>query len=370
MEDFSLKGIVDELLLLWEQLREFSEATGADWILWISAAIILTIGLRILRATLYGLFRARKQEAGEVRNVIANVLKSATSLFLFVSSLVATAPFLISLTERESGWLDAVFMVAGVLQVAIWIRVIVRAIMDGVIARQAEDSATFRSARNLIAVFLNIAIFALAAVMIIDNLGGDVTALLAGLGVGGIAIGLAAQNIFKDLFASLSIILDKPFEKGDFIQFGTFLGTVERIGLKTTQIAALSGEQVVIGNDDLLSRILQNYTRMQQRRVVLRFSVTYGTPRDVLAGLPPAIESIVRSVRSARFDRCHVSEYADNAIVLELVYYVLSGDYTEHMDIKEAVSLDIHKLLDDRRVSFAFPTRTVYLEGAGRGEFG
>lgn len=346
----------------WQALRQVSEATGAHWFFWLAAAIGLTIGLRIVRMTLSGLFRARRQDAGKARNLVANIFRSTTSIFLFLASLLITAPLIVTLSGNQRGWLEAAFMVAGVLQIALWIRVVVSAVMDDVVARQAQDSSTFRSARNLIAVFLNVAIFAVAAVMIIDNLGGDVTALLAGLGVGGIAVGLAAQNLFRDLFASLAIILDKPFEKGDFIRFGDYLGTVEKIGLKTTHIAALSGEQLIIGNSDLTSQITQNYRRMTERRVVLRLAVTYATPRDVLAELPDEITQLIKSMSNTRFDRCHVADYGDSAIVIEAVYFVLSADYNEHMSIKERVQLDIHALFERRGVDFAFPTRTLMVQ--------
>lgn len=353
---------IDYLANAWRLLQQLSEAIGADWIIWPTAALLVTIGLRIFKATLSGIFRSRREDAGKVRNLLANFFRSTNSLFLFIVSLVVTAPFFVTLTEDQQAWLDGALMVALILQAAFWVRVIVRAIMEEVVARQAQDSVTFKSARNLIAVFLNIAIFALAAVMVIDNLGGDVTALLAGLGVGGIAVGLAAQNIFKDLFASLSIILDKPFVKGDFIKFGDFMGMIDRIGMKTTQITALSGEQLVVGNDELLSHTLRNYNRLKERRVVLNFSVTYQISRHLLAGLPRQIKQIVETTEGCRFDRCHVATYGATSIDLELVYYVLSASFVDHMNVKQNIYLSVHEMFEKNHIDFAYPTQTLFIQ--------
>ena len=192
----------------------------------------------------------------------------------------------------------------------------------------------------------------------------DVTALVAGLGIGGVAVALAAQNILGDLFASVSIALDKPFVIGDFVTVGEFMGTVEYIGLKTTRVRSLSGEQVVFSNTDLLDSRIRNFGRLYQRRVVLTLGVTYQTPREELARIPDTIREAIVSQGGdrVRFDRAHLASYDDSAITFEAVYVVLDPDYTLHMDIKQDVYLKVHEAFEERGIDFAYPTRTVFVE--------
>ena len=363
--EFDWKTIMDTATSEAKRGFDWMMTSGADWTIWVVVALGLFLGLRFLRALIAGTFKSSKASSTSIRNIIGNLVGATSSLFLIIFSFSVTAPFLIELSDKYAAMLAGAMTVATILQIAFFARVVVRAFMDGVVAKTAEDSATFNSARNLIAIFVNFAIFAIAGVMIIDNLGGDVTGLIAGLGVGGIAIGLAAQNIFKALFASLSIILDKPFVNGDFVIFDGGTGTIEKIGLKTTRIRALSGEQLVIGNDQLLSKEIHNYKRMAERRIVFKLGVEYSTPREVLEQIPGRIKSIVESREMCRFDRSHMSGYGDFAIMFETVYYVLAPDYAIFMDEQQAIYLDIHKAFEELGAVFAFPTQTIHVQGIG-----
>jgi small-conductance mechanosensitive channel len=191
----------------------------------------------------------------------------------------------------------------------------------------------------------------------------EVTAWIAGLGVSGIAVALAVQNILGDLLAALAIVLDKPFDLGDSIGVDGISGTVEHIGLKTTRIRSVSGEQIIIGNGDLLKSRIRNYRRMYQRRVAFPLDVTFDTPPDVLATLPGIVEQIISAQRPVRFDRCHVSTFTDSAIRLEAVYYVLDPDYKIYMDIQQAINMELLRRFAAANVEFAFPSRTVYHQG-------
>lgn len=191
----------------------------------------------------------------------------------------------------------------------------------------------------------------------------EITALITSLGVGGIAVALAVQNILGDLLASLAIVFDKPFDVGDFITVDQVAGTVEHIGLKTTRVRSLAGEQIILGNADLLKSRVHNFRRMYQRRVVLSFDVTYDTPNDVLAKLPSIVQQIISAQSPVKFDRAHVSSLGESAIGIEAVYYVLDPDYTKHMDIQQAILLEALRKFEDAGASFAFPSRTVYHEG-------
>ncbi len=204
--------------------------------------------------------------------------------------------------------------------------------------------------------------WSVVALVTLDTLGIDVTALVAGLGVGGIAVALAVQNILGDLFASLALALDKPFVIGDFIVVGEFMGTVEHVGLKTTQVRSLSGEQVIVPNSDLLGSRLRNYKRMQERRVVLGFGVTYSTPPESLAAIPDLVRDIVTAEAGTRFERAHFSGFGASSLDFEAVYHVLSPDYGRYMDVQQAVNLALLRACAARGIDFAFPTQTIHLQ--------
>jgi small-conductance mechanosensitive channel len=191
----------------------------------------------------------------------------------------------------------------------------------------------------------------------------EITPLITGLGVSGIAVALAVQNILGDLLAALAIVFDKPFDVGDTIGVDTITGTVEHIGLKTTRIRSVTGEQIIIGNGDLLKSRLRNFRRMYQRRVLFNLDVTFDTPSEALAKLPTIIEKIVSAQSPVKFDRCHVSSFSESAIRIETVYYVLDPDYKKYMDVQQAINLEVLRRFAAEKVKFAFPSRTVYHEG-------
>jgi len=189
----------------------------------------------------------------------------------------------------------------------------------------------------------------------LDTLGIDITALVAGLGVGGIAVALAVQKVLGDLFASLSIVLDKPFAVGDFLIIDQHMGSVEYVGLKTTRLRSLSGEQLVFSNSDLLGSRIRNYGRMYERRVVFNIGVTYQTPRDKLVMIPQILRAAIEAQKRTRFDRAHFKEFGDFALNFESVYYVVGPDYNTYMDIQQAINLFIQKV--SKRKELSLPTR-------------
>jgi small-conductance mechanosensitive channel len=197
----------------------------------------------------------------------------------------------------------------------------------------------------------------------LDNLGIDVTALVTGLGVGGIAVALAMQNILGDLFSSLSIVLDKPFAIGDTIGVGDFQGKVETIGLKTTRLRSLSGEQLVFPNGDLLQSRIRNFQRMSERRAVLAFGVALDTPADRLEAIPGRLREIVRGLPDLRFDRAHLRSLTTSAAEVELVYFVESADQNLHMDRQQAVLLALLRFLEESGIALAQPGHTVLVQG-------
>ncbi len=207
---------------------------------------------------------------------------------------------------------------------------------------------------------INAMIWILGIIFLIDNLGGDVTALIAGLGIGGIAIALAAQNILGDLFNYFVIFFDRPFEVGDFIIVDDKLGTIEYIGLKTTRIRSLSGEQLVIGNANLTDSRIHNYKRMPRRRIVFTIDVEYGTPLEKLRELPGFFKSVIEKEELTTFDRAHFAKYADSSLRYEMVYFVNVPDFNAYMDIQQRINFTIYEEFNRRGIAFALPSRSIY----------
>ena len=230
---------------------------------------------------------------------------------------------------------------------------------------ELQENPGVVAAMDVLSFVVRVAIWSVVLLLMLDNLGVDVTALVAGLGVGGIAIALAAQNILGDLFASLSIVLDKPFVVGDFLIIGEHLGTVEKVGIKTTRLRSLSGEQLVFSNNDLLSSRVRNFGRMYERRIVFSIGVTYQTSADQLKRIPELLKQAVEAQDDVRFDRAHFQKYGDFALIFEIVYYVKSSDYATYMDIQQAINLKIFRDFEEAGIEFAYPTQTLYLQKVG-----
>ncbi|WP_162178346.1 mechanosensitive ion channel family protein [Parvularcula oceani] len=334
---------------------------GVEWALALGIIAGVFLLLRLARAALCRVISDRNKPATAFRNIVADVVRATNSAFLLLVSVILVTPFFVVLTEWLSEGLQTAFMIFFTFQIAFWARVVVKALLARVSEKHSGDESTLANAMALIVVFANVVIFAIAIVVILDNLGMDVTGLIAGLGVGGIAIGLAAQSLFEDLFAGLSIILDKPFVRGDFIIFGDKMGSVEKVGLKSTRIRTLSGQQLTVNNSKLLDNEINNYRRMAERRIVTRVGVLYSTPHEKLKTLPGQIRQIVENTEGVRFDRCHLAAFADFSIVFELVFYVLSRDYNEYMDYQQSIFLDIHSLFEREDIEFAFPTQTIHI---------
>jgi small-conductance mechanosensitive channel len=256
-------------------------------------------------------------------------------------------------------FIHAGFVIAACLQAAIWARELIL----GYVAHRTgadQDRSNLASAIGIIRLLVTVTLFAIAIILILDNLGVNVTGLVAGLGIGGIAIGLAAQGIFQDLFAALSILFDKPFRRGDTVSFDQTTGTVERIGLKSTRIRSVNGEEVIVSNANLLNARLQNMTRLEHRRVLMVLNLVYRIPAETLAALPEELKAIVARQPRAHFDRAHLSAFAASSIDLELVFFVQAADYLSFMDVRQAVMLDILRRFAELDVEFAYPTQTTF----------
>jgi len=342
---------------LWADMAAWISDHSLQIILGLAAGMIivaLLLGLKWLGVRLCGTDTATVHW----RTVVGRVLARTRIWFMIVLAArlvagIAQAP------EMVADTIGVIFIVAMTLQVALWARELVL----GVIEHRGgglEESSGLGSAIGIIRLFVTIAIFVIAIVVVLDNLGVNVTGLVAGLGIGGIAIGLAAQGIFSDLFAALSILLDKPFRRGDTITFGTTTGTVENIGLKSTRVRALTGEEVIISNAKLLEQQVQNWALLDRRRTVMNFGLVYQTAPDLLAQVPLEVKAIVEAQPLGSFDRCHACAFADSSIDFETIFFVESPNYHDLMGVRQAVLLGIIRRFAELKIDFAYPTQTSF----------
>ena len=228
------------------------------------------------------------------------------------------------------------------------------------IKKQDRGEEKARQLRGM-TVLINIFVWVIGIVFIMGNLGFDISAVIAGLGIGGIAIALAAQTILGDLFSYFVIFFDRPFEVGDYITVQDKAGTVEYTGIKTTRIRALTGEQLVFSNTDLTNSRIHNFKKMQERRVLFKLSVVYSTPAAKLEEIPKIVRGIIEKHSDIGFDRGHFASYGDFSLNFEFVYFVIGADYVKYMDTHQAINLEIYKEFEKRGIEFAYPTQTLFV---------
>jgi small-conductance mechanosensitive channel len=334
------------------------------WLAWslalaiaLASFLILWILRRVVRRSFRG-FQARKHT--ELLELPLQVLSRTMTPFLVIVALFVGAQAL-TMGPRTARFIESAITIALFWQAGIWAVAGASSWLD---RKRRLTMATDRAAvgsLGIIGFVINVVIWSMIVLLTLDNLGVDITALVAGLGIGGIAVALAVQNVLGDLFASLSITLDRPFVVGDFLIVGEFLGSVEYIGIKSTRLRSLSGEQIVISNSDLLSSRVRNYGRMNERRVVFGTSVTYETSIELIERIPRLIRGIIAAQPGTRFDRCHFAKHAAASLDFETVYYVLSADYNRYMDIQQAINLRLHRELTELGIEFAYPTQKLYL---------
>jgi len=321
----------------------------------VAAGIVLfMLGLRLGGSWLV----AQDPDCHHWRGVIGRVLQKTTILFMVATALDIVATYA-AVPMRIERLLDILFIIAFALQGAIWARELIL----GVISRRAGEDPSETAVGNalsIIRVLVSVALFAIAIIVILDNLGVNVTALIAGFGIGGIAIGLAAQGIFSDLFAALSILFDKPFKRGDTIQFDTTTGTVERIGLKSTRLRSINGELVVMANTKLLEREIHNFAGGRTRRCSLPFGLIYQTSPDDLEKVHSLAKAAVEGRKGCKLVRCALLAFAPSSIDFELIFDVGTTDQNKVAADRAAVAVALLKSFAEHKLSFAYPTQTTF----------
>lgn len=339
------------------------ELLGNPAWMWIAALGGFTIGFLIIIAAqplvVRRLKRITDRTASHWDDLLVSVLADLRKWFWLAIGAYFFAQFL-ALPDPAPRRIWQALVAAIAVQLILTSRYFVEHLTQRVLlSRKGPDGQpdqAIQSASGVIRVLSMGLIGSLVVIFALDNMGVQVTPLITGLGVGGIAVALAAQSVLADTFGSLTILFDKPFLVGDFIIVGDKMGTVEHIGIKTTRLRALSGEQLVLANSDLLGSRIQNYKRMQERRVVFGFGIIYETPLEQLKQVPEIVKGIVRAREKTRLDRAHFKGFGAYSLDFEVVYYVLSADYAAYMDIQQAINLDIMAEFARQNIDFAYPT--------------
>jgi small-conductance mechanosensitive channel len=331
---------------------------------WATALAVLfgsTLVMHWLRRFALHRMQALSQRTETVADdLVAKMLRKTYLLILLILSAYL-ASLALELTDKQRLVVSRVAIAALILQLAIWGDTLLRAWRDHY---PGTSDAPRKASRTIVCFMSRLTLWVVAFLMVLDNFGFNITALVASLGVGGIAVALAVQNILGDLFASLSIMLDKPFEIGDFIIVGDVLGSVEHIGLKTTRLRGLGGEQVIFANGDLLKSRIHNHKRMETRRVAFVLRVAYGVSDAQLERVPALIREVVEAEPMAAFERAHFFNYGEWSLNFEVVYHFQSPDYILHMDTQQAILLEIYRRFEREGIQFAHPLSIVRLADA------
>lgn len=293
-------------------------------------------------------------------NLFLNLFKNIKKYYI-ASFAIYIGLLQIELATNVRSNIDKAFILITIFQIAQLASIVITFIINKRLQSKAEDNLELASTINLLSLAIKLVVYSILFLVALNNLGVDVTALIAGLGVGGIAVALALQNILTDLFSSLTIVLDKPFIVGDFIVINELSGTIENIGLKTTRLKSISGEQLIFGNTDLLKSRIKNYKRMSERRILQNIKVTYQTSLEQLEIIPGIVKTILESIEDVRFDRCHFLRFQDSSLEFELVYWVISPDYVKYADCAQIINLKIFQEFIKNKIDFAHPTQTLFL---------
>ena len=354
-------------------MNKFADFLRLDLVLWhnplqdwlVALAITLGIGLAVTlfkRIAIRRISRVARRSATKIDDAIVKALQNTRLWLIYLIGLYIGSQNL-ELPTRLEHIVQVVMTLAAFMQTGLWLSTLLRFWIDNTRAHAMSTDASAATSLSAMSFVGRVFLWAVILLLVLDNLGVNVTTLVASLGVGGIAIGFALQNILGDLFASLSIILDKPFVIGDFIIADTYLGTVENIGIKTTRVRSIDGELLVFSNGDLIKSRLRNYKHMQERRILFTFGVLYNTPADTVARIAGMVKEVIEAQPNARFDRAHFKAFGASSLDFEVVYWMQLPDYTAYMDAQQGINLALMRRFEQAGIGFAYPTRTLYHEG-------
>jgi small-conductance mechanosensitive channel len=338
----------------------------SDWAVALGVFLVTLTVLPIIKGFIGA---RRKRWSAEDRLQVHSAIELTTLLvartsrvFLWAVALYLGSRYL-TFTPRLDRILTIIIVSLFWLQAGLWGMAAVRFAIDQRRQKSTGLDSALSGSMDIILFSAGLIVWAMVSLLALDNLGVEIKPLLAGLGIGGIAIALAVQTVLSDLLASISIALDKPFGVGDSLALDDYQGTVEHIGVKSTRLRSISGEQIIIANADIIKARVRNFGRLRQRRNVFQFGVSYDTPAEALAAIPAEVRKIVEAQADTRFDRCHFLTYGDTALQFELVYFVTRAEFNVYADIQQSINLALLERLRAMKVQLAAPTRAlVYVE--------
>lgn len=333
-------------------IRDWTIALGIILISWLAILILKTVVLKRIKKVV-------ARTTTTIDDFLISVIEASIVPLLFVLAFYFGLQYLVF-----PGRVTKVLHIAVMVVITFYLLRSVTSFMGYLfreaLARQEKNEMRERQSKGIL--FIVQAVIWLGGfIFLIDNLGYDITTLVAGLGIGGIAVALAAQTILGDLFSYFVIFFDKPFEIGDFIVVDDKMGTIESIGVKTTRLRALSGEQLICSNTFLTNSRVHNFRRLQERRAIFTFGVAYQTPVELLERIPEMIKDIINSIPETRFDRAHWKNFGDSSLNFEVIYFVMKPEMALFMDIQQQVNLKLYRVFQQHNIEFAFPSRTIYL---------
>lgn len=335
----------------------------------IAAAIFLTTWLVLGLVHKWLLGRARsaaRKTTTQLDDAWVEVMET-TGIFGFFAAALLISHNALDVSKQTGDWVDRAFGVLLGIQIALWLQRAVVAFMAVWVKAQGDESPQAQASAGTVAGavrFLSrLVIWTILLMVVLSNFGVELTTIIAGLGVGGVAAALAVQQVLGDLIAGLSMYFDRPFDLGDFVIVGDVLGKVTKIGLRTTRIDSLGGEKIVYPNGALASNYIRNYGKMEERRIVFSVGVEYNIASTKLKRAREIITEVIEAIEKVRFDRAHFKEFGAYSLNFEVVYYVLSADYNEYMDLQHRINLDIYERFEEAKIPFAFPTQTLMHRG-------
>jgi small-conductance mechanosensitive channel len=338
--------------------------TILDWGAAIGVAV-LTGGVLIAMRQLGVRWLATRAGTGHPRmRSVLSVFKGTQVWFLIMAAVFVGAQF-VAIPRKVDRLVEHLTIIAVIAQAAYWASMAIRQWLARQVAAKQRIDAEAATTVSVLGFFAQLALWSLVVLLALENLGFNITTLLAGLGIGGVAMALAAQGVLGDVFASVTIALDKPFAIGDFITIDNIMGTVEHVGLKTTRLRSLSGEQVVVANTDLLKGRIRNFKRLSERRVEFTLGIAQDTPAAKVALIAALVRDAIEAQPKARFDRAHFKKYGEAALIFEAAFYFGDPDYNRYMDVQQAINLTILRHLQKEGITLARPTPALVVVSEG-----
>lgn len=343
--------------------RDLYGSSATRWLVALGTLVVVFVGLRVVKYVLVTRFKGVVERTKNVVDDLVLDLIAHTKWPFFLILGIFWGSFVLKLSPAVRLGVHRIMAVSLFIQVGLWASRVLSFFIETRMERAHREDPSRSAVLSLFNFFGRVTVWCIVALLTLDNLGIDVTALIASLGVGGIALALALQSVLKDTFAALSIIIDKPVEVGDFVIIGDLAGHIEHIGLKTTRVRSLGGEELVFGNEDLLSSRIRNYKNLRERRVIFTFGITYETPPEKVRSVAQLVKETIESVEHTRFDRAYLKDFGETALQFQVAYYVLDPSFDTMMDVRQRINITLHERFRDEGIRFAYPIRRIYIEG-------